>query len=236
MASVTSGKPKELLPLGTSTVLERILDECREIDANGIVIVNSRNKTEVDDAIELIANSKFADLPLRIAYQEEQRGLGHAVTAALVDDDALVLLGDVVYYGSSPVERMVNLIFRGIDGSVAVEHVDEANMHLYGIVEIDDYTGAIRQIHEKPSPSDTHSRWAVAGRFAFSKVFMSFLADYCEDPIRLQNPKEINLTEVINMAISRGMDFKAVALQPEQKRVDCGSVAEYSAARRLQWD
>jgi dTDP-glucose pyrophosphorylase len=65
---------------------------------------------------------------------------------------------------------------------------------------------------------------------------MAMLADYCEDPVRLSDPKEINLTEVMNLAIEQGMDFKAVALQPDQDRVDCGSAAEYAAAKRLLWD
>jgi len=236
MNAVTGGKPKELLTLGKTTVLERVLMESREADVDGVVVVNSRLKHEVDDAIDEWSHSVFADLPIKVAYQEEQRGLGHAVAAAMVEDDALVLVGDVVYHGGSPTHRMVNLIHRGIDGCLAVEHVDEAQMHLYGIVEIDDYSGAIRRVLEKPSPPDTHSRWAVAGRFAFSRAFMALLADYCEDPQRLLRPAEINLTEVINLAIREGMDFKAAALQPDQKRVDCGSAAEYSAARSLSWD
>ena len=236
MASVTSGNPKELLPLGRKTVLERIFLESREAQADGIVVVNSRQKPEIDDAVDEWSHTTFADLPIRVAYQEEQRGLGHAVSAGLVDDDCLVLLGDVVYHGGSPCQRMVNLIWRGIDGCLAVENVTEDQMSLYGIVEIDDFTGAVSKVIEKPSPNDTNSRWAVAGRFAFSKAFMGFLADYCEDPARLENPKEINLTEVINKAISIGMDFKAVALQPDQQRVDCGSVSEYQTARRLEWD
>jgi hypothetical protein len=32
------------------------------------------------------------------------------------------------------------------------------------------------------------------------------------------------------------MDFKAVAIQPDHERVDCGSAAEYAAAKRLRWD
>ena len=236
MTSVTGGLPKELLPLGSKSVLARVIDEAREAGLDGVTVVNSHQKSEVDDAIEEWSRTAFADIPLRVQYQEEARGLGHAVAAALVDDDALVMVGDVVYQGGSPSERMSNLIHRGIDGCIAVEAIPVEELHLYGIVEINELNGSIARILEKPTPDQTESRWAVAGRWAFSKGFMAMLADYCEDPVRLSNPKEINLTEVMNLAIEQGMDFKAVALQPGQDRVDCGSVAEYSAARRLKWD
>ena len=236
MTSVTGGLPKELLPLGSKSVLARVIDEAREAGLDGVTVVNSHQKSEVDDAIEEWSRTAFADIPLRVQYQEEARGLGHAVAAALVDDDALVMVGDVVYQGGSPSERMSNLIHRGIDGCIAVEAIPVEELHLYGIVEINELNGSIARILEKPTPDQTESRWAVAGRWAFSKGFMAMLADYCEDPVRLSNPKELNLTEVMNLAIEQGMDFKAVALQPGQDRVDCGSVAEYSAARRLKWD
>ncbi len=236
MASVTGGLPKELLPLGDRSVLMRIIEEAREAGIDGVVIVNSRGKPEIDDAIDELSRTRFADTPLRVLYQEEARGLGHAIAAAMVEDDALVLLGDVVYHGGSPIERMGNLIHRAIDGSIAVEQVDADHMHLYGIVELEEFSGAILRILEKPTQEETKSRWAVAGRYAFSRRVMSMIADYCEDPVRLSQPKEINLTEIIMSAIDRGIEFKAVALQPGQSRVDCGSAVEYAAAKRMNWE
>jgi UTP--glucose-1-phosphate uridylyltransferase len=236
MLAVTGGLPKELLVLGSRCVLARIIEEARAAGLDGAVVVNAREKGQVDAAVDSWSRTMFADFPLRIAYQDEARGLGHAVASAMADDDAIVMVGDVVYAGGSPTERMANLIHRGIDGCVAVEPVEEADMHLYGIVELDDMTGSILKILEKPSPSETSSRWAVAGRWAFSKLAMAFLAEYCRDPDRLAISKEINLTEIINLAIQNGMEFKAVALQPGQERVDCGSAAEYETARRRRWD
>jgi len=236
MMAVTGGTPKELLELGSRSVLARIVAESRDAGVDGVVVVNSREKPEIDEALGLWSRRDFADLPLRLAYQEEARGLGHAVASAGVEDDAIVMVGDVVYRGGSPSERMATLIYRGIDGCVAVEPVEESEMHLYGIVELDEMTGSITRILEKPQPDETDSRWAVAGRWAFSKVAMGLLLDYCQNPMRLAKPKEINLTEIINLAIDQEMEFKAVALQPGQERVDCGSAAEYEAARRLRWD
>ena len=236
MLGVTGGLPKELLVLGSRTVLERIIEEARGAGLDGALVVGSPEKPEVTEAVARWSQREFADFPLSVAFQVNPRGLAHAVASARVDDDALVMVGDVVYSGGSPSERMANLIHRGIDGCIAVEPVEEAQMHLYGIVEIDELNGSIKQVLEKPRPHETASRWAVAGRWAFSKGTMAFLDDYCQNPNRLANPKEINLTEIINLAIENGMDFKAVALQPGQARVDCGSAEEYAAARRLRWE
>lgn len=225
MAVVTQGRPKELLKLGRRTVLDRIIEEAREAGADEIVVVTSPNKPEIAEAL--------ADQDVRIAIQPTMRGVADAVVRASVDDDVLVMLGDAVFLGGSPSARMAELVYKGLDGAIAVERVSEADMSLYGIVEIDDFSGGIRRILEKPKPNETPSRWAVAARYAFSRPLMAEITD----AVGLAEASgEIGLTQILMQAIAGGTDLKAVALQGEQQRVDCGSPEEYSAARRLPWD
>lgn len=236
MMTVTQGGAKELLRLGSRPVLYRIIDEARAAGLDGGVVVSSRSKPDIESSVIDWSRREFADFPLRVAYQEQSMGIAHAVWSAGVEEDAVVMVGDVVYRDGSPTERMANLIFRGIDGCVAVERVEESQMHLYGIVEVDENSGGILRILEKPTPQETASRWAVASRWAFSKPAMGFIEEYCENPQRLAAQKEIYLTEIINLAVDEGMGFKTVALQPGQERVDCGSTDEYRKAMRLEWD
>lgn len=236
MLSTTGGSPKELLPLGSKPVLARIVDECISAGVDEVVIVNSREKPEIDRAVADWIAASPRDVPIRIAYQDEPRGIAYAVACAEVDDDALVLAGDVVFSGGSPTERMANLVYRGIDGCVAVEPVEERLVGQYGIIEIDEASGSILRILEKPSPSETPSRWAVASRWAFSKRTMTLLADLCGLPSLSPSGKEFFLTDIIATAIREGLEFKAVAVQPGQSRVDCGGPGEYAAARRMSWD
>jgi UTP--glucose-1-phosphate uridylyltransferase len=229
MSEVTAGKPKELLKLGRKTVLQRVIEEAREAGADQVVVVNSPDKPEIDEFVH--------EQPgVLVAYQNQPHGLTDAVAGAGLEEDCFVLLGDVVFQGGSPLERMGNLVFRGIDGCIAVEQVTDEKVSLYGIVEIDETSGGIRRILEKPQPSETGSRWAIAARFAFSGRFMSFLSDYRSTTSERDAKGEINLTQALNEAIEQGMDLKAVALQDGQQRVDCGSASEYDAARRLEWD
>lgn len=228
MASLTGGRPKELLPLGSRRILGRIIEEAKEAGAARTIIVNSRSKPDID----LLAQKEHVE----VTHQETPKGLADAILSADVEGDCLILLGDAVFHGGSPATRMANLVFRGIDGCIAVEPVDEATMSLYGIVEVNEGNGAIQRILEKPKPADTPSRYAVAARYAFSGRFMAFLNDYVSSPEVREQEGEIGITEVINAAIEAGYDLKAVALAPDQKRVDCGSPEEYQAARLIPWD
>src|SRR5687768_11432369 len=94
MASVTGGAPKELLDLGGKPVLLRVLEEARQADPDQIVVVSAQDKETLNEAVEEWAKAEFADLPVRIAYQETANGLAGAVAAADCHDDALVLVGD----------------------------------------------------------------------------------------------------------------------------------------------
>jgi UTP-glucose-1-phosphate uridylyltransferase len=225
MQSITGGAPKELLPLGRQTVLARVVAEARQAGADDIVIVNSPQKGEIDIAA--------AEMGCRVVYQPAMRGLGHAIAMVEAESDALVLLGDCVFAGGSPLGRMSNLISMGIDGVIAVETVQDDEVSRYGILEIDGM-GTVERILEKPKASETSSRYAVAARYAFSGRFLAYLNAYVSE--NGERNDEINLTEAIVGAIERGFEFKAVALQPGQQRVDCGTPEEYAEARRLSWD
>ncbi len=230
MSDVTAGKPKELLKLGRKPVLQRVIEEAFAAGANQVIVVNSPDKPDIDEFVNALVDDVV------VVYQAEPKGLADAISCAGIEEDCFVLLGDVVYQGGSPLERMGNLVFRGIDGCVAVEPISNEKVSQYGIVEIDETSGGVSRILEKPQASDTESRWAVAARFAFSGRFMSFLSDYRANTVDRDAKGEINLSQALNQAIEQGMDLKAVALQDGQERVDCGSVDEYSAARRMNWD
>jgi len=230
MTSVTRGAPKELLPLGKGTVLGRVVFEALA-SADRVVVVNSRRKPQIDAFVETLHNDRVS-----IAYQDVPRGLLDAICHAGVDDDVLVLLGDTVFRGHSPIERMSDLLARGIDGVLAVEPVATDLMDQYGIVEINETTGAVSRILEKPSCAETPSRWAVAARYAFSRQLLSFLTDECARRAELDAPADIGLTEGISQALENGFDIKAAALQPDQERIDCGSAVEYKNAGEIHWD
>jgi UTP-glucose-1-phosphate uridylyltransferase len=230
MNSVTRGAPKELLPLGKGTVLGRIVLEALA-SAERVVVVNSRRKPAIDAFVETLHNER-----VKIAYQDVPRGLLDAVCRSGVDDDAVVMLGDTVFRGHSPIERMAELIARGIDGVIAVEPIATDLIDQYGIVEVDEGTGAVKKLLEKPKCSETSSRLAIAARYAFSRPLLAFLTEQCTKHADCGDEGEIGLTEGLAKAIVAGFDIKAVCLQPDQERIDCGSAVEYRNAQEIHWD
>jgi len=231
MASITGGKPKELLPLGRKTVLERIIDEALHAGVDEVIVISSPAKPEIETAIGEWSKKQFREARLRVVYQTEPRGWADAVFLPRVEDEVLVMLGDCVYRGSSPCERMVNLIARGIEGCIAVEEVPESEVNKYGICEVNDF-GNIGRILEKPSPSETTSRWASAARYAFSAPLLMHMETLYMD----MQAADLPLPPVMAAALRNGFNMKAVALQPDQERVDCGTPEEYSVAVRMNWD
>jgi dTDP-glucose pyrophosphorylase len=234
MAALTGGAPKELLPLGHRSVLRRVIDEAISAETDEVVVVSSHAKPQIEEIVTEWRRDT-GDVRLRVAYQSSPLGLADALFAAEVEDDVLVLLGDCVYRGGSPVDRMATLVFRGMDGCIAVEQVPDEETRRYGICEIDDM-GGIRRIVEKPAPDETSSRWAVAARYAFAAPVLGHLEELYL-AARLQQPTgEVNLSGLMHQAIQNGVDLKAIALQPGQERVDCGTPEEYAEAHRLPWD
>ena len=224
MMALTGGEPKELLPLGGAPTIARVVGEARQAGIERIVVVGSADKPLLD---------AFArDYRLEMVHQPAMRGLADAVACADVDDDAVILLGDGAYRGGSPVARMAELLEKGIHGAVAVEPTDDAGTRRYGIVEVDEWRGAVLRIREKPGPDATPSRWAVAGRYALSRRLMAFLSEAVH---RHDGPGELGMTPVLNAALEAGFDLKAVALGPEMRRVDVGTPEEYETAKRIEW-
>ena len=103
---VTRAVPKEMLPIGAKPALELIVEEAREAGAEEIAIVISPGK-------ELI-REYFKDCPgIKFAYQNEQKGLGHAVLQAAEAvrdaDTVLILLGDAVVTGGCAAREMAQV-------------------------------------------------------------------------------------------------------------------------------
>lgn len=235
---VTRVVPKEMLPIGSKPALELIVDEARAADVDEIVIVISEGK-------ELIRKYFEGQSGIRFVYQKEQKGLGHAVLQAEVDDDVLILLGDALVVGCCAAKEMVEVSRRhGGAAVIGCERVPKEKVSRYGILKLDEYspqlttpnsqlqTFRIVDMVEKPSPEEAPSDIAVAGRYLLPAAIFGYL--------KTQAPGkggEIQLTDAIRRMItpqplnpSASQPFPAYAYVYPGKRQDIGNPDGYYAA------
>lgn len=196
---VTKVVPKEMLPIGNRPALDLIVEEAKSAGAEEVIIIISHGK-------ELIRQYFKDDPAVRFVYQEEQRGLGHAVLQAAEAvgpvDRVLILLGDAVVIGCNAAKEMAEVSAANGNASViGLERVPKEKVSRYGIVKpAGGRTGEtpvqIDDLIEKPSPEEAPSDLAVAGRYLLDAKIFDFL--------RTQTPgknNEIQLTDAIRRMI-----------------------------------
>ena len=208
--------PKEMLPVGAKPAIQLIVEEAVEAGAEEVVIVTSRDKPSLmkhfapDPAWRArcakkpgidAEMAKLEELGKRIVwvYQEEQKGLGHAVLQAAdalrgEKDPVLVLLGDALVSGEPPSAAMA-AVSRAFGGAsvVGLEEVPLEKVSRYGIVKGEKAEmphggrgGAqpscsgerymLSDLVEKPAPEAAPSRLAIAGRYLLDPGIFGLLA------------------------------------------------------------
>ena len=211
---VTRVVPKEMLPIGAKPALELIVDEARAAGASEVVIVISAGK-------ELIRKYFEGQGDIRFVYQKEQKGLGHAVLQAEIDDDVLILLGDALVVGCCAAKEMVDVSkAHGGAAVIGCERVPKEKVSRYGIMKLDG--DRIVDMVEKPAIEEAPSDIAVAGRYLLPAAIFGYL--------KTQTPGkggEIQLTDAIKRMLA---ERDAYAYVYPGKRQDIGNPDGYFAA------
>jgi UTP--glucose-1-phosphate uridylyltransferase len=190
----TKAVPKELMPIGDTPALQIIINEALGAGIDHIVVVSSRDKPAIeayfepddelvatlrdkgkDDVADRIA-SIGKDWRVTIAYQDDPRGLGHAVGCArdaVGDEPFAVLLPDELMGDSSLLAQM-NGVCASTGGSVVgVKQVPREEVSSYGVLApsgpMDD-AGVIpvADLVEKPAVADAPSDYIIIGRYVLT--------------------------------------------------------------------
>src|SRR5262249_41314048 len=118
MLPAAKSVPKEMLPILDRPTIQYVIDEASSAGANEIALITSREKVALEshfarhplleqrlkasgrDALLAQLNTLIDRIKLRPVYQEEQRGLGHAVLQArdaVGREPFICLLGDTIF-------------------------------------------------------------------------------------------------------------------------------------------
>jgi UTP--glucose-1-phosphate uridylyltransferase len=202
----TKAQPKEMLTVVDKPQIQYVVEECVASGIEHVIIVTGKGKNSIEDhfdsspILESFLESKGkndqAELVrdignmVQVSYtrQKEPLGLGHAVLVArdLVGDEPFaVLLGDVLIPGENPATKQLIDVYEATGvGAIAVEEVPKNRTHLYGIVAGEPAPLApfgarilrIRDLVEKPKPSEAPSNLAITGRYVLPPEIFECLA------------------------------------------------------------
>lgn len=245
----TKSVPKEIMTLVDRPLIQYAIDEARAAGIEDFIFVTSRGKSALEDyfdlapdleaALEEAGKSDLLEI-LRstnmesgtIAYlrQHKALGLGHAVSCArklIGDEPFAVILPDDVIAGEKPCLQQMGEAYQETGGAmVATMEVSPEQTSSYGVLDVDDQTGAIvkaRGMVEKPAAGTAPSNLAVIGRYILTP---QVLANF--DKIGRGAGGEIQLTDAIAEEIRAGRDVFGYRFEGE--RYDCGSKAGFLQA------
>jgi UTP--glucose-1-phosphate uridylyltransferase len=237
----TKAVPKELMPIGDTPAIQIIIDEAVGAGIEHIVVVSSRNKPAIEqyfaadpdliDALREKGNDRVADRlasigrdwRVTIAYQDNPRGLGHAVgcaRAVVGNEPFAVLLPDELMGDSSLLAQMNGVCASSGGRVVGVKQVPRSEVSSYGVVAPagpidDDGVIPVADLVEKPPAAEAPSDFILVGRYVLTPdVF---------DEIEGLTPGsggELQLTDALRVQAARS-PFSAVLSRTE--RYDTGS-------------
>ncbi|MCU1391970.1 MAG: galU [Ilumatobacteraceae bacterium] len=216
----TKAVPKELLPIIDVPALQLVIDEAVGAGIDHIVIVNSRSKPSIeayfDDSptvIEKLVSSGREDMAERLrsigrdvrisfAYQDNPRGLGHAVGCAreaVGDEPFAVLLPDELMATSDLLAAMCGVCESTGGSVVGLKRVPIDEVSAYGVItpsgEIDaDGVIAISDLVEKPAAADAPSDLIIIGRYTLTPDVFDAIAD-----LRPGAGGELQLTDALRV-------------------------------------
>jgi UTP--glucose-1-phosphate uridylyltransferase len=240
----TKAQPKEMLPVVDKPLIQYGVEEAMHSGITNIIIVTGRGKSSIEDhfdvsfELEQLLESKsktemlsmvrsISDM-IDVSYvrQKEALGLGHAVLRAkeLVGHEPFtVILSDDIIASDTPCVRQLLDVYEYYGASVvALLEVPREQTSLYGIVDAEPISDngrenrlfRVRNMVEKPKPSDSPSTLAIIGRYVLTPEIF-----HCIESIEPGSGGEIQLTDGLKYMLRNRPIY---GLKFEGKRYDAG--------------
>ena len=249
--------PKELLPIVDRPTLQLIFEELAGAGVEKFILVISPGKESILDhfkprkdleefltqkrkesLLKLIQESNYVE-KIKIVYQNQPRGLGHAVLCAkeaVGKEPFFVALGDdLIDADPSCAKQMITQFNEFQNSMVAVQEVKSEDVNKYGIIDplhsekdpnfyldSDKRVIPLKDLVEKPSADEAPSSFAIVGRYLLTPAIFPILAQTKEGA-----GGEIQLTDGLK---SLNQKEKLLAFRFKGKRFDAGDKFGYIQA------
>jgi len=213
MRPLTDRRPKPLLPVEDRSLLECVFDTAIDVVDQFVVVTGYRGA-----AIREAIGDSYRGYPVTYVRQAEAKGTAHAVAQAepVVDDDFLVLNGDVIVDASLP-----RALAEAEGTAVAATEVPDPRA--YGVLSMAE-DGSLAGIVEKPD--DPPTNLANVGCYAFEPDVFEYIK---QTPESERGEYEITTTIEHLLADGRRIDVASY----EGTWLDVGRPWELLAANEL---
>ena len=203
----THSAPKVLLNVAGKPILAYILDDLPALGIREVVLIIGYLGARIRDYVD----RHYPNLTVHYVEQEQQLGLGHAVSLAEPHVGAapmLIILGDTIF--AADLAR----VLAGPTHSIGVKTVEDPRR--FGIVETD-ASGKITRMVEKPEHPTSHL--AITGVYYFTSGAPLFatLRELQHGNVRTRG--EFQLTDGMQLLVERGT---TITTFPIEGWYDCG--------------
>ena len=203
----TYTQPKALIPLAGKTILSIIIDQLAEAGVKDFILVVGY----LGDKIMDYAKAKYPDLNITIIYQNERKGLGHAIylcKEVVGEDEVLIALGDTIC------EFNVESLLQSAGSVLCVKKVDDPRD--FGVAETDE-NGHVTKLVEKPQIPRTNS--ALVGIYKIVETELLFKCIEQLMPKAIADEGEMGLTPALDCMVNGGASFTTMKVA---NWFDCG--------------
>ena len=239
----TKAMPKEMLPIVDKPLIQYGVEEAMAAGMTEIGIITGRSKRAVEDHFDIsyelehqisgTPKEKYLEgirhiieeCTFSYTRQIEMLGLGHAILTAetLVGHDPFgVILADdlcINATGDGIMLQMLQVYEKYRCSVVAIEEVDEDEVHKYGVIDasqMDDNIFKVNGMVEKPAKEDAPSNLAIIGRYILTPEIFDIIR---RTPAGKNG--ELQITDSLEIQAKENM---VLALKFKGQRFDCGSV------------
>ncbi|MEY4629413.1 MAG: hypothetical protein RLZZ595_1739 [Bacteroidota bacterium] len=219
----TYTQPKALIPLAGKTILSIIIDQLAEAGVKDFILVVGY----LGDKIMDYAKAKYPDLNITIIYQNERKGLGHAVYLCkeiVGQDEVLIALGDTIC------EFNVETLLQSSGSVLCVKKVDDPRD--FGVAETDE-NGNVTKLVEKPQIPRTNN--ALVGIYKIAETDLMFKCIEQLMPKAIEEDGEMGLTPALDCMVNLGASFTTMKVA---NWFDCGkkeTLLESNATLLKKW-
>jgi glucose-1-phosphate thymidylyltransferase len=199
--------PKALLYVAGKPIIAHILDDVVPLAPSSIVLIVGYK----GELIEQFVRAKYPQLKVDFVFQEERRGIGHAVDltrkVADTDEPLLIVLGDTI------IKTDLKKVVAQKTNVLGVKEVEDPRR--FGVAEV--AGGRITKLVEKPQ--DPTSNLALVGLYYLldGKGLFAAVREIIERNITTNN--EYQITDALQLMIGRGAVFAPFAID---EWFDCG--------------